>query len=127
MNEKIALSACNGMSPNGLVCRGAVYDSSIENEDIISICIGATSANKESFLDLIKKYPIISVNGCSSRCVDEILRQRGVKTEKSIDVSDLLKDSQYKPTEVVRLDNDGEYCVEIVKDKIQELKKELKE
>jgi hypothetical protein len=59
--------------------------------------------------------------------VDEILRQRGVKTEKSIDVSDLLKDSQYKPTEVVRLDNDGEYCVEIVKDKIQELKKELKE
>lgn len=126
MVEKIALSACNGMSPNGLVCRGAVHDTAQENQDTISICIGATSAGKQSFLKLIKKYPIISVNGCNSRCVDEILKQKGVKTLKSIDVTEVLKDTPYKATDVVRLDNDGEYCVEIVKEKIEEIKKEIK-
>ena len=50
----------------------------------------------------------------------------GIKTLKSIDVTEVLKDTPYKATDVVRLDNDGEYCVEIVKEKIEEIKKEIK-
>ena len=45
MNRKIALAPCNGMSPNGLVSRVAVGDLRKENENIISICMGSTSAD----------------------------------------------------------------------------------
>ena len=47
MVEKIALASCNGMSPNGLVSRVAVGVCKKENENIISICMGSTSADIE--------------------------------------------------------------------------------
>lgn len=45
MAEKIALASCNGMGPNGLVSRVAVGDCKNENENVISICMGSTSAD----------------------------------------------------------------------------------
>ena len=45
MVDKIALAPCNGMSPNGLVSRVAVGDCRNENENVISICMGSTSAD----------------------------------------------------------------------------------
>ena len=44
MEEKIALAACSGMSPNGLVARVAVHDLAIDDVEILSICMGSTSA-----------------------------------------------------------------------------------
>jgi uncharacterized metal-binding protein len=62
--KKVALAACSGMSPNGLITRAACSDTVENSENIISICMGATSADREGFRKLIKKYPIIAVNGC---------------------------------------------------------------
>ena len=57
MSEKVALAPCNGMSPNGLVGRVAVGDAKKENMDIISICMGSTSADIEGRNnDMLKKY-----------------------------------------------------------------------
>lgn len=47
MVDKVALASCNGMSANGLVSRVAVGDCKKENENIISICMGSTSADIE--------------------------------------------------------------------------------
>lgn len=124
VQNKKALAACSGMSPYGLVTRVAATDTLSESEDVISICMGATSADKEGFRELIKKYPIIAINGCESNCIDKILNQKGVKVVKTINAVEELKKANLEPNDVSRLDEDGEKCVEHLKKVIKnEIKK----
>ena len=122
--NKIAIAACSGMSPYGLVSRVTSSDTVAETDNIISICMGATSADRDGFQNLIKKYPIIALSGCDGNCTQKILKQKGVKPVKNINVMDELNKKDLKPTDVSRLDDNGEICVEYMKNKI---KKELKE
>ena len=122
--KKIALAACSGMSPYGLITRVTSADTVAETDNTISICMGATSADREGFRNLIKKYPIIAISGCDGNCTSKILEQKGVKPAKNINVMDELNEAGLKPTDVSRLDEQGEICVKYMKDKI---KNELKE
>jgi uncharacterized metal-binding protein len=124
--EKIAISPCTGMSPYGLVARAACSDTVDENEDVISICITATSAESGGYKNLIKKYPIIAVNGCENACVGKILAQKGVKTSKNLNIMELLNAEDLQPSDVARLSEEDEKCVEAVKRKIKELLKSQK-
>ncbi|MGZ7046698.1 MAG: putative zinc-binding protein [Methanobacterium sp.] len=121
VDKKIAISSCTGMSPYGLVGRAACSDIVNESENTISICITATSADREGFRNLIKKYPIIAVNGCENACVDKILLQKGVKTEKTVNILELLNEEGLTPSDVARLSEEDEECVRVVKKKIKEL------
>jgi len=122
--NKIALASCSGMSPYGLVSRVTSSDMVSETDNLISICMGATSADRDGFQNLIRKYPIISISGCDGNCTLKILEQKGVKPIKNINVMDELNKKNLKPTDVSRLDENGEICVGYMKEKI---KKELKE
>jgi uncharacterized metal-binding protein len=124
VKNKIAIAACSGMSPYGLVSRVTSSDTVAETNNTISICMGATSADRDGFQNLIKKYPIIALSGCDGNCTQKILEQKGVKPVKNINVMDELNKTDLKPTDVSRLDDNGENCVEYMKNKI---KKELKE
>ncbi|ADZ10080.1 DGC domain protein [Methanobacterium lacus] len=119
--KKYALAPCSGMSPYGLITRAASSDVVRERDDLISICMGATSADREGFKELIKKYPIIAVNGCEGACVDKILLQKGVKVSKVVNAQEELNSANLKPTDPVRLDENGEKCVELLKQKITKL------
>ncbi|MGF7117444.1 putative zinc-binding protein [Methanobacterium oryzae] len=119
--KKIAVSPCTGMSPYGLVARAACADTVNENEDVISICITATSAESGGYKNLIKKYPIIAINGCQNACVGKILAQKGVKTSKNLDIMELLNEEGLQPSDVARLSEEDEKCVEAVKKKIKKL------
>ena len=120
-DKKYALAPCSGMSPYGLITRVASVDTVKERDDLISICMGATSADREGFKQLIRKYPIIAVNGCEGSCVDKILEQKGVKVAKIINAQEELNSENLKPTDPVRLDENGEKCVLVMKKKISEL------
>ncbi len=120
-DKKYALAPCSGMSPYGLITRASCSDSVNERDDLISICMGATSADREGFKELIRKYPIIAVNGCEGSCVNKILKQKGVNVEKTINTQDELDAENLKPTDVVRLDDISEKCVLIIKKKINEI------
>jgi uncharacterized metal-binding protein len=117
--NKIALAACSGMSPYGLVSRVSSADVVEETDNTISICMGATSADRDGFKNLIKKYPIIAINGCDGDCTLKILENKGVKPVKIINVMDELNKNDLKPTDVSRLDNNGEICVEYMKNRIK--------
>ena len=117
--KKYALAPCSGMSPYGLITRAASSDTVKERDDVISICMGATSADREGFKELIKKYPIIAVNGCEGACVDKILEQKGVKVSKIINAQEELDSANLKPTDPVRLDENAEKCVVFMKQKIK--------
>ena len=120
-DKKYALAPCSGMSPYGLITRASCSDIVNERDDLISICMGATSADREGFRELIRKYPIIAVNGCEGSCVNKILKQKGVKVAKTINAQEKLESENLKPTDVVRLDEIGEKCVLVLKKKIKNL------
>jgi len=119
--KKLALAPCSGLSPYGLITRVACSDTVEESDNLISICMGATSADREGFRGLIKKYPIIAVNGCEGSCVDKILEQRGVKPAQTINAIKVLNKENLKPTNVSRLDEEGEKSVEVLKKKIKDV------
>jgi len=120
MKEKIALAPCNGMSPNGLVCRVAVGDLKKENENVISICMGSTSADIEGKnTEMLKKYPIIAINGCENNCVNTILENKGIKLHKSINASDILENYDVCARDPFRLDDEAEQCVKIIKEELE--------
>ncbi len=125
--KKIALAACSGMSPYGLVARVASSDTATETDDTISICMGATSADREGFRNLIRKYPIIAISGCDGDCTLKILEQKGVKPAKNINIMEELKESNLRPNDVCRLDETGEKCVAYIKNTITKEIKELQE
>ena len=121
MAEKIAIAPCNGMSPNGLVSRVAVGDCRRENENVISICMGSTSADIDGQNDeMLKRYPIVSINGCKNGCVDKILENKGISVAKTINVEEVLKNFDVVSSDAFRLDEDGEKCVGIIKKELNE-------
>ena len=119
MADKIALAPCNGMSPNGLVSRVAVGDCRNENENVISICMGSTSADIEGKNDeMLKKYPIVAVNGCPNGCVNKILKNRGIDVAGTIAVNEILEDVEVSARDPFRLDSEAEECVKIIKEEL---------
>lgn len=117
--KKIALAPCNGMSANGLVSRVAVGDAKKENENLISICMGSTSADIEGKNDeMLKKFPIIAINGCGNGCVNTILENRCIAVSKTISAVDVLENYDVKANDPFRLDDEAEECVKIIKNQI---------
>ena len=128
MADKIALAPCNGMSPNGLVSRVAVGDCREEHDDVISICMGSTSADIDGKNnEMLKKYPIIAVNGCDGACVNKILENKGINVFKTVAVVDVLKDFGVSSKDPFRLDSECEECVKIIKNKLDEKINEIKD
>ena len=120
MDKKIALAPCNGMSPNGLVSRVAVGDFKKENDELISICMGSTSADLENKnTPLLKKYPIIAINGCKNNCVNTILENKDIELYKSINVTDILENHDVRARDPYILDSEAEECVKIVKKELE--------
>ena len=119
MAEKIALAPCNGMSANGLVSRVAVGDCKKENDNAISICMGSTSADIDGKNDeMLKKFPIVAVNGCPNGCVNKILKNKGIDVAETIAVDEVLKDYDVTAKDSFRLDAEAEQCVKIINDKL---------
>lgn len=122
MADKIALAPCNGMSPNGLISRVAVGDLKKENRNVISICMGSTSADIEGRNnEMLKKYPIVAVNGCSNNCVNKILKNKGIDVCTTLPVSEILDDFNVSAKDPFRLDTQGEECVKIIVEKLNKI------
>lgn len=119
---KVALAPCNGMSPNGLVARVAVGDCKKESSDVISICMGSTSADIDGVNnEMLKKQPIIAINGCSNNCVNTILKNKGIDVAKTINVGEVLECYEVSAKDPFRLDGEAENCVEIIKENLIKL------
>ncbi|MDO5810311.1 MAG: putative zinc-binding protein [Methanobrevibacter sp.] len=126
MVDKVALAPCNGMSANGLVSRVAVGDCRKQNDDVISICMGSTSADIEGRNDeMLRKYPIVAVNGCPNACVNKILENKGIDVSGTVAVNEVLKDYQVSAKDPFRLDDEAEECVRIITEELNKTIAEL--
>jgi len=119
MSGKVAFASCNGMSPNGLVSRVAVGDCKSVCDNVISICMGSTSADVEGRNDgMLKKYPIVAVNGCANACVNKILKNKGIDVAETVAVNEILDAFEVSARNPFRLDDEAEVCVKIIKEEL---------
>ena len=115
MSEKIALVSCSGLSPLGLVVRAASVELALENENIVAACITEYSAQPNNCSPILDDAKIVSITGCSDDCASVILNEKDVNPIKNIAADAVVKAYDLNPLDAVRLDEDGEKSVQLLK------------
>ncbi|WP_405269765.1 putative zinc-binding protein [Methanobrevibacter sp.] len=115
MSDKIALVSCSGLSPLGLVVRAASVELALENENIVAACITEYSAQPNNCSPILDDAKIVTVTGCSDDCASVILKDKDIDAIKNISADSLVKAYDLNPLDAVRLDDDGEKAVKILK------------
>ena len=115
MDDKIALVSCSALSPLGLVVRAATVELALDNENIVAACITEYSAQPNACSPILDDAKIVSITGCSDDCVSTILKEKDVEVVKNIDAETVVKAFNLNPNDSIRLDNDGEEAVKVLK------------
>ena len=115
MSDKIALVSCSGLSPLGLVVRAASVELALENENIVAACITEYSAQPNSCAPILDDAKIVTVTGCGDDCAGVILSEKSVESVKNISADAVVKAYDLNPLDAVRLDEDGEKAVTVLK------------
>lgn len=115
MNEKIALVSCSGLSPLGLVVRAATVELALDNDNIVAACITEYSAQPNNCSPILDDAKIVSITGCSDDCVSTILKEKNIDVIKNIDAESVVKVFDLNPNDAIRLDDDGEKSVKVLK------------
>ena len=115
MSEKIALVSCSGLSPLGLVVRAASVELALENENIVAGCITEYSAQPNNCSPILEDAKIVTITGCSDDCASVILNEKDVSPIKNIAADAVVKTYDLNPLDAVRLDEDGEKAVSVLK------------
>jgi len=81
--------------------------------------MGSTSADVEGRNDgMLKKYPIVAVNGCANACVNKILKNKGIDVAETVAVNEILDAFEVSARNPFRLDDEAEVCVKIIKEEL---------
>ena len=120
MSDKIALVSCSGLSPLGLVVRAATVELAIDNENIVAACITEYSAQPNQCSPILEDAKVVSITGCGDDCVSTILANKNVDVIKNVDAEAIVKKYNLNPNDSVRLDDDGEKAVLLLKKYILE-------
>ena len=115
MSDKIALVSCSGLSPLGLVVRAASVELAIEQENIVAACITEYSAQPNNCSPILDDARIVTITGCGDDCASVILKDKNVNAIKNISEDAIVKAYDLNPLDAVRLDEDGEKAVTILK------------
>lgn len=115
MTDKIALVSCSGLSPLGLVVRAATVELALENENIVAACITEYSAQPNNCSPILDDAKIVTVTGCSDDCASVILNEKEVDSVKNIAADSIVKAYDLNPLDAVRLDDEGEKAVRVLK------------
>ena len=115
MSDKIALVSCSGLSPLGLVVRAASVELALENDNIVAACITEYSAQPNNCSPILEDAKIVTITGCGDDCASVILNDKDVDVVKNISTDVVVKTYDLNPLDAVRLDEDGEKAVEILK------------
>lgn len=115
MTDKIALVSCSGLSPLGLVVRAATVELALENENIVAACITEYSAQPNNCSPILDDAKIVTVTGCSDDCASVILNEKELDSVKNIAADSIVKAYDLNPLDAVRLDDEGEKAVRVLK------------
>ena len=98
-----------------------------EHEDIEYCCVVATGGNFKKFVELAQNHKVIAVNGCENCCPETILKTKKATVKYNLNVSKLLKKHHMQAECTVRINENDEKCVTIIKNEILKIKNELED
>ena len=109
--RKVAVVACAGMDkPLGSVARVSAFKvvENLKPASTVLVCIPPLVAGANPHPELIKKYPVITVDGCSERCATKIVAKSGGKIKGRVLVPQSVQKFGLKPKAAADIGVDGE-------------------
>ena len=98
-----------------MVVRAASVELALENDNIVAACITEYSAQPNNCSPILDDAKIVTVTGCGDDCASVILKDKDVDAIKNISADAIVKAYDLSPLDAVRLDEDGEKAVSILK------------
>ena len=81
----------------------------------MAACITEYSAQPNQCSPILDDAKIVTITGCGDDCASVILNEKDVDVVKNIAADAVVKTYDLNPLDAVRLDDDGEKSVEILK------------
>ena len=113
--RKVAVVACAGMDkPLGSVTRAIALKvvKNLKQDSAVLVCLPPLVAGVNPHSELIKKYPVITVDGCSERCATKIVAKSGGKIRGRVFIPQSIQKFGLKPKAVADIGVDGEKLAE---------------
>jgi len=117
--RKVAIVACAGMDkPLGSIGRASVFKvvENLKPDDSVLVCIPPLAAGVKTHSELIKKYPVITVDGCSERCATKIVVKNGGKIRGRVCIPQSVQKHRLKPKASSDIGLEGEKLAEKIAD-----------
>src|SRR3989304_4655566 len=98
--EKVAIVACAGMDKAlGSVARACAFEvvEKLRPNKTVLVCIPPLVADVKPYSELIKKNPVVSIDGCMERCATKIAVKSGAKIKGRIFVPQSVQKYDLKP------------------------------
>jgi len=113
--RKVAVVACAGMDkPLGSVARATAFKvvENLKPDSAVLVCIPPLVAGANPHPELIKKYPVITVDGCSERCATKIVAKNGGKIKGRVLVPQSVQKFGLNPKAAADIGVEGEKLAE---------------
>jgi len=106
--------------PLGSIGRASVFKvvENLKPEDSVLVCIPPLVAGVKTHSELIKKYPVITVDGCSERCATKIVVKNGGKIRGRVFIPQSVQKYRLKPKASSDIGLEGEKLAEKIADEI---------
>jgi len=119
--DKVAIISCAGMDKAlGSVARACalkVVERLRPNETVL-ICIPPLVADVKPYSELIKKYPVILIDGCAERCATKIAAKNGAKMRGRVFIPQSVQKYGLKPNTASDIGPEGEKLAEKIAEEI---------
>jgi uncharacterized metal-binding protein len=119
--DKVAIISCAGMDKaSGSVARSCalkVVERLRPNETVL-ICIPPLVADVKPYSELIKKYPVILIDGCAERCATKIAAKNGAKMRGRVFIPQSVQKYGLKPNTASDIGPEGEELAEKIAEEI---------
>jgi len=117
----MAIVACAGMDKAlGSVARACAFKvvEKSRPEETVLICIAPLVAEVKPYSELIKKYPVIIIDGCAERCATKIAAKMGAKIRGKVLVPQSASKYNLKPKTASDIGPEGEMLAEKIAEEI---------
>jgi len=112
--DKVAVIPCAGMDKAlGSVARACAFEvvEKLRPGKAVLVCIPPLVAGVKSYLEIVKRYPSIPIDGCAERCATKIAVKNGARIKGRILIPECVQKHNLKPKSASDIGLDGEKLV----------------
>lgn len=119
--DKVAIISCAGMDKAlGSVARACAFKvvERLRPNETLLICIPPLVADVKPYSELIKKHPVILIDGCAERCATKIAAKNGAKMRGRVFIPQSVQKHGLKPNTASDIGPEGEELAEKIAEEI---------